>query len=148
MREADGEKITVNGKDLPFQTVGVHAWIDNVSDGICLEVSLEQGALPRCLFINRQILIDKYPGKIGVVNPIHGVLESTARAIWINAAREFIPASASIFWRRVPLEETYGYQVCIWGAGARSYPLKTDVQKQAFDPSALHIRIFSSFLAL
>lgn len=148
LREGTGDAFNFKGVDYEFHEVGVHAWADTVADGVCLEIKETNRQETACYFIKRSTLLDKFPNRVGGSNVCTACLEPTARAIWLNAARAYIPASATVFCRRVPLEEHYGFQVIVWGQKSREVPIKAEIQRRACDPTALHVKLYGRFRAL
>lgn len=140
--------ISLNGNSYDFHEVGVHAWVDPLADGVALEVKKTGAAEPLYYFVNRHSLIEKFPNRVTIAKPLIAVLEPTARAVWLNEARAFIPPDATIFYRKVQFEETYGFQTIVWGSGLRTYPSKLDVQRRACDPAMQHVKLYARFRAL
>jgi hypothetical protein len=148
VREAETDVFRHKGTDYSFYDVGVHAWVDAVADGICLEVKMHDAQVPECLFVNRTTLLDKFPNTARDVAVFTSCLEPTARAVWLNMARPLIPPGATIFARGVPLEEHYGFQALVWGNRSREIPVKAEMLRRALDPAALHIKLYARFRAL
>lgn len=148
LREGTGDAFNFKGVDYDFHEVGVHAWADTVADGVCLEIKESRNPETACYFIKRATLMEKFPNRLVGANVSTACLEPTARAIWLNTARAYIPAAATVFCRRVPLEEHYGFQVTVWGQKSREVPIKAEIQRRACDPTALHVKLYARFRAL